>query len=103
MYLKQIAINKIVKELPGFDCKKCGYTTCEQLATEIFSGYKKFKDCKVLEDKMNLKIQLFFNKVTIPLQPFVSRIIRSTILGMVSSLKDVDIVGDEKLRVEILK
>ena len=103
VYLKQIAINKIVKKLPGFDCKKCGYTTCEQLATGIFSGYKNLKDCKVLEDKMNLKIQLFFNKVAIPLQPFVSRIIRSTILGMVSSLKDVSIVGDEKLLVEISK
>ncbi len=46
-----------------------------------------------------LKIQI--NKRVLPLNPFVQKIMRNTILGMISTLKGVTIKGDERISVII--
>jgi molybdopterin-guanine dinucleotide biosynthesis protein B len=49
--------------------------------------------------KEELKIQI--DERTLPLNPFVQKFIRNTILGMVSTLKDVTIKGGENVSVTI--
>jgi len=49
--------------------------------------------------KEKLKIQI--NERVLPLNPFVQKIMRNTILGMISTLKDVVIKGDERISVII--
>lgn len=51
------------------------------------------------KSKEELKIQI--DEHTLPLNPFVQKFIRNTILGMVSTLKDVTIKGGEKVSVTI--
>jgi molybdopterin-guanine dinucleotide biosynthesis protein B len=49
--------------------------------------------------KEKLKIQI--DEHVLPLNPFVQKIMRNTILGMISTLKDVAIKGDERISVII--
>jgi len=55
-----------------------------------------------LKLRSRLKTRITINNIEVPIQPFVSEIIRNTLLGMVSTLKGVSIKGNEEIHVEIL-
>jgi len=94
-------VSEITEALAGLDCGKCGYRTCRELAVAISMKKAKLSDCLPLKLKPRLETRITVNGVEVPIQPFVSRVIRNSILGMVSSLKGVSLKGDEKVRVEI--
>lgn len=80
--IADLIIKKTFK-LPNLNCEACGYQTCYELAREILRGNKKVRDCPALEPET----QVTLNGKVLPLNPFVSDIIRNTIVGMLSSLK----------------
>lgn len=92
---------EIHKQLAGLDCRRCGKTSCWELAESIFNEESKLEDCFVLEAKSKLKTMLKVGNTEVPLQPFVAEIIQKTILGLVSTLKGVKIKGDEKIYINI--
>lgn len=94
-------ISKILSCLPGLDCKKCGYASCEEMASAVYEGDAKMSDCVVLKVRSRLKTEIMVNDAEIPIQPFVSEIIRNSVLGMVSSLKGVSVKGDERVHIKI--
>jgi len=98
---KERKISKILNRLPTLDCKKCGYASCEQFAVAVYEGKAKLSDCLPLKLKTKLKTKLIVNDAEMPIQPFVSKIIRNSVLGMVSSLKGVSIEGDETIQIKI--
>jgi molybdopterin-guanine dinucleotide biosynthesis protein B len=98
---KELRISKILDCLPGLDCKKCGYSSCEKMASAVYEGEAKISDCVVLNVRSELKTEIRVNDDEVPIQPFVSEIIRNSVLGMVSSLKDVSISGDERVHIKI--
>ena len=51
------------------------------------------------EDEIIIQV----NGENVPLSPFVRRIIRKTVLAMVSTLKKVEISGEEKVEIIIRK
>ena len=95
-------ISKILSCLPGLDCGKCGHSSCEEMAMAIYSKKAKLSDCVTLRLRSKLKTRIIVNDVEVPLQPFVSEIIRKSLLGMVSTLKGVSIRGNEEIRIDIL-
>ena len=94
---------EIRSRLPGLDCAKCGYTTCEEMALAIYRRKATLEDCVTLSSRSRLKTRLIIDDAEIPLQPFVSEIIRKSLLGMVSTLKHVSIRGNEEIHVEIVR
>ena len=94
-------ISKILSRLPGLNCKKCGYSSCEEMAEAIYLRKAKLNDCITLKLRSKLKTGITVNDVEVPIQPFVSEIIRKSLLGMVSCLKGVSIKGDEEIRIKI--
>lgn len=100
---KRIKVLEILDSLPKLDCGKCGREKCEDLAREVYDGLAKIEDCIVLKTEPILNAKIIIDGKNVPLQPFVSEFVRKTVLGMVSSLKNVSIRGDEKLCIEILK
>jgi len=98
---KEIKVSKILGSLPGLDCKKCGYKSCEELAIAICEGKAKLSDCTPLKLRSELKTKITINDAEIPIQPFVSKIIRNSVLGMISSLKGVSIKGEENVHIKI--
>ena len=98
---KKQKISKILSILPRLDCTKCGYSTCEEMAVAVYQKEAKLNDCVPLRLRSKLKTMITVNDVEVPIQPFVSKIIRNSILGMVSSLKVVPIRGNEEIHVKI--
>jgi len=94
-------ISKISAQLAGLDCGKCGKATCEELALAIYKGQANPDHCIPLHVKPKLKTRLIVGGSETPLQPFVSEIIRRSVLGMVSSLKGVKVEGDEEVHIDI--
>jgi molybdopterin-guanine dinucleotide biosynthesis protein B len=100
---KRRKISEILNNLAGLDCRKCGKTTCDELAEDICEGKASLDDCVPFKLKPQLKTKILIENVEVPLQPFVSDFIRKTILGMLSALKDITIKGDEYVSIQILK
>jgi len=98
---KKRKIWDILQKLPGLNCRKCGYPSCQEMAAAIYKGESRIEDCYTLRTKPKLKTRITFNGVEVPIQWFVSEIISKSVLGMVSSLKGVSIKGDEKVHIEI--
>jgi len=95
-------ISTILSRLPRLNCGKCGHSSCEQMAVAIYRRETKLSDCVTLRLRSKLKTRITINDAEVPIQPFVSEIIRNALLGMVSTLKGVSIKGNEGINVEIL-
>ncbi len=95
-------ISSILSRLPELNCGKCGYSSCEEMAVAIHKRKAKLSDCVTLKLRSKLRTRITINDAEIPIQPFVSEIIRNTLLGMVSTLKGVSIKGNEEICVKIL-
>jgi molybdopterin-guanine dinucleotide biosynthesis protein B len=79
-------------KLPNLDCGSCGFETCYELALEIVQGDRSVADCISLQPMTEVRI----DGELMPMNPFISDIVRGTILGMLSSLK-----GFKKGKIEI--
>jgi molybdopterin-guanine dinucleotide biosynthesis protein B len=92
--IAKIAINKSFK-LPNLDCGECGYQDCYGLAQEIVKGNKTLDDCPSLEPSTLVKV----NGKIISMNPFIAKIIKNTITGLLSSLKGF-IKGDIEIKIK---
>lgn len=98
---RKLKILEILGSLARLNCGRCGRKMCEDLAEEIYCGSASIDDCVVIRMKPKVSVRLNVSGEDIPLQPFASEIIRKAVLGMVSSLKNVRIRGDEKVDISI--
>jgi molybdopterin-guanine dinucleotide biosynthesis adapter protein len=69
--------------LPALDCGKCAYTSCEGLAKAIIAGKTTLEGCVSLNPQISIKV----DEKDIALNPFTANLCKSTILGMLSTLK----------------
>jgi molybdopterin-guanine dinucleotide biosynthesis protein B len=92
--IAEIAINKSFK-LPNLNCGECGYQDCYGLAQEIVKGNKTLDDCSSLEPSTLVKV----NGKIVPTNPFIAKIIKNTIIGLLSSLKGF-IKGDIEIKIK---
>lgn len=75
---------KTFELLPDYDencCKACGHS-CRELCALILKGEKKRQDCVISQSDIKLKI----NDKEINMVPFVQKILKNAILGVVSEL-----------------
>jgi molybdopterin-guanine dinucleotide biosynthesis protein B len=79
-------------KLPSLDCKACGHETCYDMAREIVAGTGSVEECVSLQPAVEVTV----DGEPIALNPFISGIVQSTVLGLLSSLK-----GFRQGRVEI--
>jgi molybdopterin-guanine dinucleotide biosynthesis protein B len=79
-------------KLPNLDCGGCGHERCYDMAREIVAGSGSVEDCVSLEPATEVKI----DGRPMPMNPFISGIVRGAVLGMLSSLK-----GFKKGKIEI--
>jgi molybdopterin-guanine dinucleotide biosynthesis adapter protein len=69
--------------LPALDCGHCAYTSCEALAKAIVSGTTTLEECVSLNPQVSIKV----DSKDIALNPFTADFCKSTIFGMLSTLK----------------
>jgi len=92
--IKEIAdlVEEKAFKLPNLDCGDCGFETCYEMAREIVKGNRSVKNCVSLRPSTEVRI----DGKPMPLNSFISSIVRGTILGMLSPLK-----GFRKGKIEI--
>lgn len=79
----EVALERVLAELPGLDCMKCGLD-CIGLAREVVKGRRTLGACKELPD---LDVDIFVGGRRIPAGRFVSSIVHETVHGMLGSLR----------------
>jgi molybdopterin-guanine dinucleotide biosynthesis protein B len=79
-------------KLPNLDCGGCGHERCYDMARAIVAGTDSPEDCVSLQPTTEVRI----DGQPMPMNPFISSIARSTILGLLSPLK-----GFKRGKVEI--
>ncbi|MDY6878058.1 MAG: molybdopterin-guanine dinucleotide biosynthesis protein B [Chloroflexota bacterium] len=79
-------------KLPNLNCGDCGHERCYDMAREIVAGTGSVEDCLSLQPATEVKI----DGRPLPMNSFISSIVRNTILGMLSPLK-----GFKKGKIEI--
>lgn len=92
--IANIVVEKSFK-LPNLNCGECGYKDCYGLAQEIVKGNKTLDDCSPLEPSILVKV----NGEIISMNPFISKIVKNTIIGLLSSLKGF-IKGDIEIKIK---
>ncbi|MBD3183671.1 molybdopterin-guanine dinucleotide biosynthesis protein B [Candidatus Poribacteria bacterium] len=92
--IADIAEEKAFK-LPDLNCGACGFDTCYELAKQIVSGNRTIQNCKSLYSDIQIKVK----GQVIPVNPFVSKLFRNTIKGMLSALKGFE-GGDVEIKIE---
>ncbi|MEG0423213.1 MAG: [Fe-Fe] hydrogenase large subunit C-terminal domain-containing protein [Erysipelotrichaceae bacterium] len=48
-------VNKVLEDLPGYDCGACGLASCRMMSEEIIEGRRSIKDCAVLKGEVKNK------------------------------------------------
>lgn len=84
--LKDLLVDSIIKDLPGLNCKECGYASCLDLVKATLKGEATINDCQV--QKTNIA-KLKVDGKTISIGKFPQQIIRGVTLGIINSLKGV--------------
>ncbi|MHA2062155.1 MAG: molybdopterin-guanine dinucleotide biosynthesis protein B [Candidatus Sifarchaeia archaeon] len=79
-----------VNQLPGIDCKSCGYNTCEELAKAVRAGEADVRQCITMFTKVDLSI----DGKTIVMKGFVQDLFKAVVMGVIKELKEVP----EKIR-----
>jgi molybdopterin-guanine dinucleotide biosynthesis protein B len=82
----EVALEKVLKVLPGLDCGKCGLD-CRGLAGKVVKGKKQIGDCKEFSD---LEVAILVGGKKIPAGKFVSSVVNETIRGMLGTLRGVE-------------
>ena len=93
-YIKQeIGIERIQRQLPGLDCKKCGFD-CRKMAELIYAKEITLEDCHSFSQ---LPVFLEGDGESIPLGDFTRGMIANIINGMISSLKGTESAKEFKI------
>jgi len=77
-------IQGILKTLGNQDCKQCGYETCLELAKAIEKGIESRSKCVYLID-----VSIVVDGKEIKLKEFVKNFVAGSIIGMVTTLRDI--------------
>lgn len=72
--------------LAGLDCGACGRKSCRGLASEIVAGRAHSAECAV---RGKGRLELCVAGQSVPLNPFVARMIEGALCGMLGSLKGI--------------
>lgn len=77
-------INEVLKTLGNQDCKQCGYETCLDLAKTIEKGIESRSKCVYL-----IEVAIIVDGKEIKMKEFVKNFVAGSIIGMVTTLRDI--------------
>ncbi len=82
----ELVEDKAMQPVGNLDCGQCGFDTCGEFVQAVSEENVSQDECVAFEGQVTLKV----DGREIPLKPFVKDLIKNTVSGMVSSLKEGD-------------
>jgi molybdopterin-guanine dinucleotide biosynthesis protein B len=92
--LASVVEKRAFPPLPGLDCKKCGFKTCNELALAIIRGEREWNSCVVVSRKVRVAV----DGSDVPLNSFVQELIHNVVNGIVKSLKGTN---GKRIKIEV--
>ena len=92
--LAELITSRAFPLLPGLNCGGCGYDRCGDLARAVLAGEAEVGRCVA---HAGGAVQLRVDGLGVALNPFVQRVMRNVILGVIRTLKGIE----EPRRVEV--
>ena len=81
------------------NCGECGYEGCVDMAHAIVRGEADEKECVMKKVK---NVELKMGGVEIPMNPFVQKFVKNTVIGMINALKTSDLGNMPNKNIELL-
>ncbi len=96
---RELAIERIMKELPNFNCGECDHRNCREMAEAIYGGKDEFKNCRYWNP--NALISVRVNGKEIYMGRFAQDIVIKTLSGMLSAFKGVEDIQEVEIRYRV--
>ncbi|WP_456474689.1 molybdopterin-guanine dinucleotide biosynthesis protein B [Candidatus Pyrohabitans sp.] len=96
---EELRLKSTVAGLPGLNCGECGSESCADMAARILRGERSLEDCVVLSAGKMAEIKISGREV--PMGSFVQELVRSVVLGMVSTLKKADAEDGDVVEIKV--
>lgn len=87
-------LDKSVVPTYNLNCGHCGYN-CREFVERLIRGELSWRDCA-----LSREVELVVDGRRIPLNPFVSKVVKNILVGMVSSFKGVENPGSIVIRIK---
>ena len=84
--LADVVEKRAIPLLPGLNCRKCGYPSCRELARAVLAGKEEAWRCVNLPSR---DVHILLDGTPLSINPFVGRVLRNVVMGVLSTLKDV--------------
>lgn len=81
------------------NCRDCGFKGCNDMAQAIVRGEAKENACYMKKEK---NVELKVGGTEIPMNPFVQKFIKNTVLGMIKALKTSQIGEQTDQTIELM-
>lgn len=91
---------KVLRKLPGINCGDCGFPSCKHHAEAILNGKSTIEKCVFMGER---KLVISVDGSSIPLNKFTQDVIRAVIFSLLSTLKGVELSGNELLMIDVKK
>lgn len=96
--VRQTVVQGQVRRLPGLNCRKCGYVSCDELGRAVREGVESIRKCVVLQES---GLRLLVDGSRVYLSSFPEAMLRNVLLAMIGTLKGVKDVGSANISIHI--
>jgi molybdopterin-guanine dinucleotide biosynthesis protein B len=96
---REIAIERIQRELPNFNCGECNHRNCREMAEAIYRGEDEFKNCRYWNPHALISVKV--NGKDIYMGKFAQDVVIKTITGLLSAFKGVDKIEEVEIKYKL--
>ena len=96
---REVEIERIMDELPNFNCGECSHRNCREMAEAIYRGEDDFKGCRYWNPDAVISVKV--NGKDIYMGKFAQDVVVKTITGMLSAFKGVDEIKEVKIEYKV--
>ena len=93
---REVAIEKIMRELPNFNCGECSHKNCREMAEAIYRGEDDFKGCRYWNPDAVISVKV--NGKDIYMGKFAQDVVVKTINGLLSAFKGTGEIKEVEIR-----
>jgi len=98
--LADLVEKKSMPLLPGLNCGRCGYSSCKELAGAVLTGEAEATKCVNL---LSEETRVFVDGAPLVVNPFVGKVIKNVVMGIISTLKGVESPRSVEVRFTVEK